>query len=135
MCGGGELIHVGADFGQNLFCTPASNAGNGVQPFQGFFKRGHAFLDFGIDLFDEFVQIIDVTKLCFEHQALVGPDQPVQSFLQIRFFALESSLRQFRQDSRIGLALHDRFEHESSGFAQDIGSDGRQFDVCAFQHF
>lgn len=135
MCGGGELIHVGADFSQNLFRTPASNAGNCVQPLQVFFKRGHSFLDFGIDLFDEFVQIIDVAKLRFKHQALVRANEPVQSFLQVRLFSFEFSLRQFRQDSRVCLALNNRFDHESTGFAQDIGSDGRQFDVGALQYF
>ena len=70
-----------------------------------------------------------------QHEALMGPDQPLQRSLQLREFLPQPALGQVGQHLGVLLSPGHGFQHGPPRYPQHISGHRGQLDVGPFQHF
>src|SRR6266567_335931 len=131
---GGETAHVRADFSQDNLSCPLSHAGNGPQPRHFLPKRG-ASLDLHVAAGDLVVEGSDALQLLLDYEAEHRAHLPDERSLEVGSLGLHPPVGQCRQRGGILFTVQQRIEDALAGDAEDVGQDGRQFDVGPLQGF
>ena len=129
-----EAAHVWPDFRNQNLGRAAVHPGNGVQQGDRLIERGDRLPDLLAEGFDLVLQIVHMGQNPADQEGMVRPESTRQRLLQGRQLLLQLPLGQIRQCDRIGLAVHQGFDHGPSRDPQNVRRHRRQLDSRILQH-
>jgi hypothetical protein len=118
--GGREAAHIVAQFSHDLLGAPSSDAGDGVESFNGLGERARLLFDAGIEQRDLSVEELHVIEQTLQQEDVMVRNTTPQRLPQLcRLFPQEAA-RQVGESLGIAFAGDQGLEHRPAGGAENI---------------
>ena len=110
-----------------------ADAGDGAHDLDRGSKGLDLAVDLLIDLCDGCVDRVNMLEEKAQHEAMMVGHSAAQRCLQFGWAGFDPAVGQGSQSSRVGFAGDQRFDHPTTGQADDVGNHRVEFDVGVFQ--
>ena len=87
-----KAAHVRTDLGKDGLCGAQRNSGHFVEPHQEIRKRAEVLFDACLYTADLLSQVVNVSKVLLEHEAVVGGDVTMKCLNEFQALRLEAAL-------------------------------------------
>ena len=131
--GGGEHVHIDAEFGDEVLGGGGADAGDLVETGDLGGVGGDGVLDGVGQLVDSGGEVVDAFEHHLADQRVVVVEVPVQGLLQLADLPTHAGAGHLSKDLRVTLAGDHRFQHGPAGNTEDVAGHGGQFDLGVFE--
>src|ERR1022692_346191 len=133
--GAGELVHINADFRQNVLGSARVNPCNRRQSLHRLFQRGRQHLDNPrTQASDQRLHVRQLVQQQLQQEAVVFRHPALQGQTQRGNLGTQLPTRQLGQRRRLRFARDERTQHIPAGDAQHVARHRTQLNVGVFQH-